>query len=309
MKELNLAYPDKSEIKFRIDHYPDNQHQVTIDILSIYSVGLVTVSDEVNSIWYGDGPSWTEPIVIKSRLNNFIDLELIICATKALRNLGVKEIHLYTPYFLGSRSDRLFKRGSTNYLKDVICPIINSLNFESVTVMDSHSDVLEACLNNFEKEDNLELVEFALSSINPGKQFNLIVVDAGASKRCDLLAQQLSKEYDINLIQCHKKRDTKTGQIEKLEVYSNDLQNLPCIIIDDIADGAASFIYCVKELQKIQNYKNSFLVVSHGIFSKGFSELSKYFDGIYCTNSYGDALAQRDGDMQYQKLVKQLDVF
>lgn len=299
MKELNLAYPDKSEIKFKVDHYPDGQRNLTITNLD---------GNLKSDIWLANN-SINQPVKIKSRLNNFQDLEIIICATKALRNLGVKEIHLYAPYFLGSRSDRLFKRGSTNYLKDVICPIINSLNFESVTVMDSHSDILEACLNNFEKEDNLELVEFALSSINPGKQFNLIVVDAGASKRCDLLAQQLSKEYDINLIQCHKKRDTKTGQIEKLEVYSNDLQNLPCIIIDDIADGAASFIYCVKELQKIQNYKNSFLVVSHGIFSKGFSELSKYFEGIYCTNSYSDnfmpGLKNKNGDL----LLKQLYVF
>ena len=64
-----------------------------------------------------------------------------------------------------------------------------------------------------------------------------------------------------------------------------------------------------KELQKIQNYKNSFLVVSHGIFSKGFSELSKYFEGIYCTNSYSDnfmpGLKNKNGDL----LLKQLYVF
>ena len=30
--------------------------------------------------------------------------------------------------------------------------IINSLNFESVTVLDPHSDVLEACLNNFKQD-------------------------------------------------------------------------------------------------------------------------------------------------------------
>ena len=256
MKELNLAYPDKSEIKFKVDHYPDGQRNLTITNLD---------GNLKSDIWLANN-SINQPVKIKSRLNNFQDLE-------------------------------------------IICPIINSLNFESVTVMDSHSDVLEACLNNFEKEDNLELVEFALSSINPGKQFNLIVVDAGASKRCDLLAQQLSKEYDINLIQCHKKRDTKTGQIEKLEVYSNDLQNLPCIIVDDVADGANSFIFCVQELQKIKGYKNSFLVVSNGIFSKGFSELSKYFEGIYCTNSYSDnfmpGLKNKNGDL----LLKQLYVF
>lgn len=117
------------------------------------------------------------------------------------------------------------------------------------------------------------------------KKFNLIVVDAGASKKAEILAQQLSKDYDINLIQCHKKRNIKTGEIESLEVYSNDLQNLSNIIVDDIADGAGSFIFCVKQLQEIKGYKNSYLIVTHGIFSRGFKDLAKYFDGIYTTDS------------------------
>ena len=52
-----------------------------------------------------------------------------------------------------------------------------------------------------------------------------------------------------------------------------------------------------------------YLIVTHGVFSKGFEELSKYFEGIYCTNSYGDALSQRDGDLPYEYLVKQLNIF
>lgn len=144
------------------------------------------------------------------------------------------------------------------------------------------------------------------------KKINLICVDAGASKKIDSLAKELSKQYEVNVVQCHKKRNVKTGEIEKLEVFSNDLNNLPCIIVDDIADGANSFIYCVKELQKIKGYKNSYLIVTHGIFSKGFEELSKYFDGIYCTNSYKDVrLNQPINDIlgADPKFVKQLDVF
>ncbi len=141
------------------------------------------------------------------------------------------------------------------------------------------------------------------------EQFNLIVVDAGASKKIDELAKQLfSNNYKFNIIQCHKQRNIETGKIEKLEVYSENLKNLPNIIIDDIADGAASFIFCVKELQKIQNYKNSFLVVSHGIFSKGLQDLKKYFDGIYTTNSYKD-LNESTYWTYDKEVVKQLNVF
>lgn len=120
------------------------------------------------------------------------------------------------------------------------------------------------------------------------KRINLISVDAGASKKINELAKTLSNNYDVNIVQCDKTRDIKSGKITGLKVYVDDLNNLPCIIVDDIADGAASFIYCVKELQKIKGYNKSYLIVTHGIFSKGFEELNNYFDGIYCTNSYSD---------------------
>lgn len=154
MKTLNLTNLEASEIKYEVSRFPDGQNNLKITDLPYEYIDYGNV--EINEL----------PIVqIKSRLNNFKDLELIICATKSLRNLGVKEIHLYTPYFLGSRSDRKFEEGSNNYLKDVICPIINSLNFKSVTVLDPHSDVLEVCLNNFKKVDNKELVSFAINNI------------------------------------------------------------------------------------------------------------------------------------------------
>ena len=153
MKTLNLVYPNKSDIKYTISKFPDGQQQVTI---------ISKIGD-----WFDDKVWFYEelPIQIKARLNNFLDLELIVCATKALKNLEVEEIHLYTPYFLGSRSDRKFEEGGNNYLKDVICPIVNGLNFKSVTVFDPHSQSLECCLNNFVSIDNSELMRFAISDI------------------------------------------------------------------------------------------------------------------------------------------------
>lgn len=160
MKILNLVYLDKSDIKCKISKFPDGQCNITVD---------VSYEGDLTSKF-----SWQ----IKSRLNNFQDLELIICATKSLRNLGVREIHLYTPYFLGSRSDRQFESGGNNYLKDIICPIINSLNFDSVTVLDPHSDVLEACLNNFKKESNIAFVKWVLANnIYKDRVFNALLDD------------------------------------------------------------------------------------------------------------------------------------
>lgn len=312
MKTLNLVYPEQSDIKYRIDKFPDGQQQVTItSVISVYS----------ETITYITYPNWEIPkeVTIKSRLNNFTDLELIICAVKSLRNLGVKEIHLYTPYFLGSRSDRQFEIGSNNYLKDVICPIINSLNFESVTVLDPHSHVLEACLNNFRKVDNKRLVEFALREIHensdeakPWKdQFILVSPDAGASHKIYKLAEQIGYKGDI--ITCSKERNTE-GKVTKTVVPIDKFNGKDLIIIDDICDGGATFINIAKELRnKLNDYTKFntepkiYLIVTHGIFSKGFNELSKYFDGIYCTNSYKDI--QPLDLHNFKPFLKQLNVF
>ena len=143
MLNLNLSNKEKSDIQFEVYNFPDGQRQVKIiaPARALY-------------------PSDYTPVLISSRMNNFQDLELIICAVKSLKVLNYKNLHLFCPFFLGSRSDRNFEVGTNNYLKEVICPIVNSLKFDSVTVMDPHSDVLEACLNNYSKVDNVDLINF-----------------------------------------------------------------------------------------------------------------------------------------------------
>lgn len=165
------------------------------------------------------------PILIKSRLNNFSDLELIICTVKSLRNLGIQKIRLYVPYFIGSRSDRQFDYKSNNYLKDVICPIINSLQLDSVNVVDPHSDVLEACLNNFKKRSNYDLVKWALTDINNKNDAHektvFISPDAGASKKIQKIAEQFS--FTGSIITCSKERDSQ-GKLIK-ETSLEDIRN------------------------------------------------------------------------------------
>lgn len=313
MKILNLTDLEKSEIKYEISKFPDGQQQVKILGYEYFSPG--NRREESSTEFYSiNQRNLGEKVKIKSRLNNFKDLELIICATKSLRNLGVKEIHLHTPYFLGSRSDRKFEEGSNNYLKDVICPIINNLKFESVTVLDPHSDVLEACLNNFKKVDNRELVEHSLQTIyeerdilvTGSKNFILISPDAGANKKIFKIADQIGYKGDI--VTCNKSRDEQ-GKLSRVSVPWNDDDyiNKDLIIIDDICDGGATFINISKYIKETHYHKGKiYLIVTHGIFSKGFKELNKYFDGIYCTNSYRDI-----ADNEYDEVtkVKQLNVF
>lgn len=316
MKTLNLAYPDKSDIKYTVQKFPDGQQNVII-------TSVVSVHSE--TITYIAYPNWEIPkeVTIKARLNDFKDLELIICAVASLRELGVEEIHLYAPYILGARSDRKFEDGGNNYIKSVIAPIINSLNFKTVTCIDPHSNVLEACIKGFRKESNLNLVKNAINSIymkvydNKPRhstiawefnntilnKFILVSPDAGASKKIYKIAEQISYKGDI--ITCSKDRDSE-GKLTKCVVPVKDTGPLcmkDYIIIDDICDGGSTFINIAKELKKLYNCNKIYLIVTHGIFSKGFGELQQYFDGIYTTNSY----KQLNPDTQ--DFIKQLNVF
>jgi ribose-phosphate pyrophosphokinase len=303
MKTLNLVDIDKSDIKYQIIPYPDGQKDI-----------LILNTDYIkNSKSY---PGGIMPITIKSRLNNAEDLLMIICATKALRNLKVKEIHLYTPYIMGLRSDRLFQEGGNRYVKDIIAPILNAQNFESVTCIDPHSDVAENCINDLVKKSNLELIEFSFDQIRNDNHLkgnstytinnNAILVspDAGASKKIYKLAEQIGYKGDI--ITCSKDRDIN-GELTKCIVPINPkdyYQDIDYVIIDDICDGGATFINIAKELLEITGAKSKiYLIVTHGIFSKGFGELQQYFDGIYTTNSYQDL------NPDTQAFVKQLNVF
>lgn len=298
MKTLNLVYPDKSDITYKIQKFPDGQQDIVID-----------------SITDGGDFGGVKPTFkmincqIKSHFNSFKDLELIICATKALRRLDVKEIHLYIPYLLGARSDRQFVEGGTSYLVDVVAPIINSLEFESVTVIDVHSDVAAACIKNLNIVSNLSLtreffrVTYGLAETRKENPFVLISPDAGSLKKIYKVAEDL--DYKNDIIICSKHRDTN-GKLTATVVPMGKhwVSDKDVIIIDDICDGGATFINIAKQL-KNNGWKNKiYLIVTHGIFSKGFEELSQYFDGIYCTNSYQDI----DFEARNIKL-QQLNVF
>jgi ribose-phosphate pyrophosphokinase len=278
--KLDLTNVLNSDIGFKTSQYPDGQQSISID--------------------YFDS---RQSVRISSRMNSFKDVELIICTNQVLKEYGVNNIELYVPYFLGGRSDRKFGTTDTNYLKNVICPIINSQGFSKVIVLDPHSDVLEACLTNFVKINNFDLVKYSLTDIDnkndARERICLVSPDAGAYKKIFDVANR----FEINkVVTANKVRDMKTGNIIRTELPTMDLRGIEhLIVIDDICDGGRTFIELAKAIKEITEIP-IYLIVTHGIFSAGYFELGKYFSGIYTTNSIKDI----DTDIA---LVKQLNIF
>lgn len=286
---LNLVNPkDIWSLKYEIIKFPDGQQNVKITSM---------LFPEITGV---------ESVTIKSRLNNFRDLEIIICANQALKEIGFKSVDLYVPYFIGSRSDRKFETGSVNYLKKVISPIINAQGFNKVTVTDPHSDVLEACLENYTKISNYELVKFALTKIDNKNgacdRVCLVSPDSGAYKKVFDVAQNFQIE---NIITANKIRDLSTGKIIKTEIPELTKKDLNYIIVDDICDGGRTFNELSKAIKEKDQDAKIYLVVTHGIFSAGFDELNKNFEGIFTTNSYSD-LEDLKGDTSK---VTQMNIF
>jgi len=278
MKILDLTNLENSDIKYKVSKFPDGQQAITLDL--------------ENTNFESD----TQSVTIKSRLNSFLDLELIICANQALLELGVKhhsfrlkEIALYTPFFIGGRSDRKFLNGQSNYLKTVIAPIINLQKFNRVTILDPHSDVLEACIDNFQKITNVNFAKEAIDDIN--SDITLVSPDAGA----------LKKIYDVatavdcsDIIVANKLRDLKSGKIIRTDVPGIN-QEPGCksfVIIDDIGDGFGTFIEIAKSIRDIRPREifndKIFLVVTHSIQELGIKRALEYFNSIYTTNSVSD---------------------
>lgn len=290
---LNLVNKDDNlSCKYEISTFPDGQQSLRI------------IEDGYNTFYALKNNK--QGITIKSRLNSFKDLELIICANQCLKEIGVEKVRLYIPYCIGGRSDRKFEEGGINYIKTVIAPILNSQNFEKVTVLDPHSDVLEACINNFESRDNHDLVIKALTSIDNkrGAQDRIVLVspDAGALKKVFKIQQKFGIK---DVIIGSKNRDLK-GNITHTSIHSpewvSDTENKTFVIVDDICDGGRTFIELAKVIRRDYNENSKIaLVITHGIFSKGFDTVFEYVDEVYTTNSVNE--------FPLHKKLNQYDIF
>ena len=219
-------------------------------------------------------------VTVTHRVNSFNDLGLVCVTIDALKRMGVKEIDLFIPYFPAARQDRVMIPGEPLSVK-VYADIINGLGLNKVWVFDAHSEVTPALLNNSEVIPNHTFIAKVLKII--GNEAKLISPDGGALKKIYKVSEFLG---GLEVVECSKSRDIKTGKLSGFKVYADDLEGVDCLIVDDICDGGGTFIGLAEALKK-KNAGKLYLAVSHGIFNKGFDSLT-VFDAIFTTNSFKD---------------------
>lgn len=222
-----------------------------------------------------------EEVYVEWFFENNEELVALIFLTRHLRELGVKHIELALPYIPNARQDRV-KNNEDVFTLKYFCEIINSLNFDKVYVLDPHSFVSEALINNISISTPINLITKVFEDIDIPKEDMLIFYpDEGAMKRYSGLIEM---PYAFGI----KKRNWATGEIQGLDVAGaiEDIKDKNILIIDDICSKGGTFYHSAKKLKEL-GAKDIFLCVSHceNTIKEGELLTTNLIKKIYTTDS------------------------
>lgn len=224
------------------------------------------------------------------------ELVALIYLTKHLRNFDYEKIDLYMPYIPNARQDRV-KNPEDIFTLKYFSEIINDLKFDTVTVLDPHSTVSEALINNISTEPPIGYIHQVIDKLNV-RVFNEMFdpIDFSTKKKYSLTMfypdEGAMKRYSgmINLPYAFgiKKRNWETGVIEGLDVAGavNEIMGRDILIVDDICSKGGTFYHSAKKLKEL-GARDIYLYVSHCENTILEGELLKgdLIKKIYTTNS------------------------
>ena len=175
-----------------------------INLVTDKTVDTTTFTDSQISVKLSNVVAGQEYTIV-SRFSNYQDLFKILAIVDILRANYAGNIYLYCPYILGARSDRRFQNNQSFDLK-IITNILNSCNFKAVAVLDPHSDVLPALINNSEVLFLTHVVEDKDALNNDDLSFTPVFRDArflpqaGSGAYFEKLKLRLGDNYNNDLI-------------------------------------------------------------------------------------------------------------
>lgn len=234
--------------------------------------------DGTSQVWKVSSISSDEPhgnrFIVYWQFENESEL-ISICSLLSILKEQKLKYNLVIPFLPYSRQDKPISNTNTFNLK--VLERILSQFIDEVHTFDQHSfnsGIFKqlSFINIFHTKCLMETGE---------KMYMVVFPDEGAVKKY--------QEYPMPYFK--KKRDQLTGEITGLEfsISEKRLKEMDSYdmiyIIDDICDGGKTFIECGKILKEKFPKTELRLCVSHGIFSKGFEELNKYYSKIYWTDS------------------------
>lgn len=240
-------------------------------------------------------------IHLTSRINNNDDLiNTILFVENIKESYPDKRVELYIPFFLYQQADRKFSKGESFTLK-YVCKMLNNLNLDKITILDPHSDVTPALLNNCHVFTNEYFILKVLSILS--KKYdddyeadghlkfsdkineNLVFLspDAGAYKKIFNLANDIKFNGDI--VCANKSRDSR-GKITQT-IGTFDFKGKDVLIIDDLTINSGTHLG-LYDLIKERNVGDVYLAVTHMIKKDPNKDLDTTFKKVFTTDSRYD---------------------
>lgn len=217
------------------------------------------------------------------------ELVALIYLANHLRSNGVKRMELYMPYIPNARQDRVKKPEDVFTLK-YFAGVINSLGFDKVSVLDPHSSVSEALIENISIELPKNYIEDVIDDITRSGEYMdelgvtklmMFYPDEGAMKR---YSGMVSRPYAFGI----KDRDWSSGQIKGLKAdgFVEGIKDSTVLIVDDICSRGGTFYYSALKLKEL-GAKNIILYVTHceDTILEGEVLTCGLIDKVYTTNS------------------------
>ena len=245
---------DGTEVK--VEHFPDGTQRIVLENLP--------------------NMEWRNTHEITWKFEREEELSTLIYVTRHLRNMPcIQEICLNLLYLPNARMDRIHNHKEVFTLRG-FADAINWLRFDVVRVLDVHSNVGAALLNNVLVCTPEKYLKEVIDQIDETVPLVLYFPDEGAAKRYSGLLPGMKYCYG------EKKRDWETGKILGLAIKTNgiDLQKQTVLMVDDIIAYGGSLYYSAKELKRmgadIQPTDDGMII--HGGKPLHGAEINSYLD-------------------------------
>ena len=183
------------------------------------------------------------------------ELVTLMFFTKHLNSHGIKHISLYMPYVANARQDRV-KSDEDVFTLKYFAETINSLGFDNVWVLDTHSSVTDALINNIRYIDHMPFIRMAIEDVGIDNLL-LFYPDQGSLKR---YGDDIGMEYAFGI----KNRDWATGNILGLDAAGavDKVKGRKILIVDDICSKGGTFYFSAKKLKEL-GAGDIYLYVTH----------------------------------------------
>ena len=251
---INFIYPEKSNIKFHIDRYPDSHVHLVLDSELDLRKGSIDVY---------------------TRISCMDDMFILLQLSDICNRHGVCIQNVYISYLLGARADRLFGMNQALDLK-IIFNMLESVGAYQFHILELHNSRSSFYLRStaFVVHETIMLRQ-AERSLNCSPV--LLFPDEGAKKR------YVINTFAYSASKVRQSDGTIKVQLPDIMVGQDD----QIAVIDDLCDGGGTFVALYEALSnELKNRVHLF--VTHVIQHEPIWKLAQLYKTVTITNSYKD---------------------